>query len=217
VMGLDRTRFTHPDPAQIGRPFIGDLGSAPQGRPFTQEYTGTLGPSMRAVVPVFAGADDERVVALVSVGITLQRIQDTLADRLPAIALAAATVLAAGLLGAWLISRRLRRQTHGMGEGEITRMYEYYDAVLHAVREGLLLVDDDGCAEILGVSKRTLTALIPEPWMPAPITLGPRLRRWSVDELRASIAQMPRGPRAVQPEGLLRSRIERQKATGEPA
>jgi len=81
----------------------------------------------------------------------------------------------------------------------------------------VLLVDDDGCAEILGVSKRTLTALIPEPWMPAPITLGPRLRRWSVDELRASIAQMPRGPRAVQPEGLLRSRIERQKATGEPA
>jgi len=66
-----------------------------------------------------------------------------------------------------------------------------------------LLVDDDGCAEILGISKRTLTALIPEPWMPAPITLGPRLRRWSVDELRAAIANMPRGQRAVRPAGLL--------------
>jgi|SRR6516225_701036 len=81
----------------------------------------------------------------------------------------------------------------------------------------VLLVDDDGCAEILGVSKRTLTSLIPEPWMPAPIALGPRLRRWSVDELRSAISNMPRGSREAQPEGLLRARIERQKATGEAA
>ena len=55
VMGLDRTRYTHPDPAQIGQPFVGDLGGAPDGGSFTQEYTGTLGPSMRAVVPVLDG------------------------------------------------------------------------------------------------------------------------------------------------------------------
>jgi two-component system CitB family sensor kinase len=36
-----------------------------------------------------------------------------------------------------------------MGEREITRMYEYYDAVLHAVREGLLLLDDDGRVQLL--------------------------------------------------------------------
>ena len=68
VMKLDRTRYTHPDPAQIGQKFIGDLGGAPEGRVFTQEYTGTLGPSMRAVVPVSVDGD---VVALVSVGITI--------------------------------------------------------------------------------------------------------------------------------------------------
>jgi two-component system, CitB family, sensor kinase len=149
VMSLHRIRYSHPDPAQIGGRFIGDLGGAPQGRPFTQEYTGTLGPSMRAVVPVYAAGAGSRVVALVSVGITMQRIQDALADRLPPIALASAVILAVGLLGAWLISRRLRRQTHGMGEGEITRMYEYYDAVLHAVREGLLLVDTEGRVQLV--------------------------------------------------------------------
>ncbi len=71
VMALDRTRYSHPDPTQLGKPFVGDLGGAPQGHVFTQEYAGTLGPSMRAVVPVFDGG---RVVALVSVGITLDRI-----------------------------------------------------------------------------------------------------------------------------------------------
>jgi two-component system, CitB family, sensor kinase len=157
VMSLGRTRYSHPDPAQIGGRFIGDVGGAPQGRPFSQTYTGTLGPSMRVVVPVFSGPDGSRVVALVAVGITMQRIQDALASRLPTIGLAAAVILAVGLLGAWLISRRLRRQTHGMGEQEITRMYEYYDAVLHAVREGLLLVDTEGRVQLVnGEAERLL-------------------------------------------------------------
>ena len=159
VMALDRTRYSHPDPAQIGRPFIGDLGGAPRGRTFTQRYTGTLGPSMRAVVPVLDRPGGTRVVALVSVGITMQRIQGALADRLPTIALAAGLVLLTGLAGAVLISRRLRRQTHGMGEREITRMYEYYDAVLHAVREGLLLVDTEGRVQLLNDEARRLLSL----------------------------------------------------------
>jgi two-component system CitB family sensor kinase len=159
VMALDRTRYSHPNPDQIGGRFIGDLGTAPDGRPFTQEYTGTLGPSMRAVVPVFDDGDGRRVVALVSVGITMQRIQDALAQRLPTIVLAAAVILGTGLLGAWLISRRLRRQTHGLGEGEITRMYEYYDAVLHAVREGLLLIDADGRVQLVNDEAKRLLDL----------------------------------------------------------
>src|SRR5680860_1000963 len=156
VMGLDRTRFTHPDPAQIGRKFVGDLGKAPQGRVFTQEYAGTLGPSIRSVVPVLEG---DRVVALVSVGITLTRVDSQLRRDLPAILLAGLATLVVGLAGAWLISRRLRRQTHGMGEREMTRMYEYYSAVLHAVREGLLLVDTRGQVQLVNEEARRLLSL----------------------------------------------------------
>ena len=156
VMRLDRTRFTHPDPSQIGEKFIGDLGTAPDGRVFTQEYTGTLGPSMRAVVPV---RDGGRVTALVSVGITVSTIDRLLRHDLLPILLAALAVLAAGLGAAWLVSRRLRRQTHGLGEREITRMYEYYSAVLHAVREGLLLLDDRGRVQLVNDEARRLLRL----------------------------------------------------------
>ena len=62
VMRLDRTRYTHPDPERIGEKFIGGPAAPPRAR-FTQEYTGTLGPSMRVAVPVLA---DGRVAALVS-------------------------------------------------------------------------------------------------------------------------------------------------------
>jgi sensor histidine kinase regulating citrate/malate metabolism len=146
IMALDRTRYTHPDPTQIGRPFIGDLGNAPQGEIFTEEHSGTLGPSVRAVVPVERNG---RVVALVSVGITVAAIDRQLRHDLLLTLVAAAAVLAVGLVGTWLVARRLQRQTHGLGEREITRMYEYYSAVLHAVREGLVLLDDQGRVQLV--------------------------------------------------------------------
>jgi serine phosphatase RsbU (regulator of sigma subunit)/anti-sigma regulatory factor (Ser/Thr protein kinase) len=46
--------------------------------------------------------------------------------------------------GAVVVRRRLRRQTHGFGPTEMTRMFEHHDAVLHAVREGVLIVGGDG-------------------------------------------------------------------------
>jgi sensor histidine kinase regulating citrate/malate metabolism len=160
VMALDRTRYSHPDPARIGEPFIGDLGNAPQGEPFTQEYTGTLGRSMRAVVPVRTGPGGE-VVALASVGITLDKIDRQIAGQLLPIGLAALAVLAVGAVGAWLISRRLRRLTHGLGAEEITRMYEYYDSVLHAVHEGLLLLDEDDRVQLANDEAARLLATVP--------------------------------------------------------
>ena len=159
IMDTDRIRFTHPDPSRIGEEFIGDVGTAPQGGVLTQEYAGSLGPSIRAVVPVL---DDGEVVALVSVGITVREIDRALRDDLALIALAAGLVLAVGVLGAWWVARRLRRQTHGMGEREITRMYEYYAAVLGAVREGLLLLDAEGRVQLVNDEAVRLLSLGPD-------------------------------------------------------
>lgn len=169
VMALDRTRYSHPDPERIGGPFIGDLGGAPRGHVFTQQYTGTLGRSVRAVVPVFSG---DEVVALVSVGVTLEKIDRALQRQLLAIGLAGLLVLGLGAIGAWLISRRLRRQTHGLGAAEITRMYDYYDAVLHAVREGLLLIDDNGQVVLANDEARRLLSLAADPVGRRPDDLG---------------------------------------------
>jgi two-component system CitB family sensor kinase len=156
VMNLDRIRFTHPNPENIGKEFIGEVGGAPEGEVFTEQATGSLGPSVRAVVPV---QDGDRVVALVSVGITVSDIDRELRRDIGAILLSAGAVLAVGLLAAWLVSRRLRRMTHGLGEREISRMYEYHHAVLHAVREGLLLLDDQDRVQLVNDEARRLLDL----------------------------------------------------------
>lgn len=160
VMDRNRIRFTHPEPDRIGQEFVGELGTAPDGIPFTQEYVGTLGPSVRTVVPVVDGSDE--VIGYVAVGISLERIQAELVRSLAPLVLAGLAVLSLGGAGALLVSRRLRRQTHGMGAAEITRMYEYYEAVLHAVREGLLLLDTSERVQLANDEARRLLGLPPD-------------------------------------------------------
>jgi len=157
IMDLDRNRITQATLPGSGAP-PADVDRASEGRVYTEEYAGELGPSMRAVAPVFTSETGE-VIAVVAVGIALEKIDALLLEELRQLLLAAGAVLGVGLAGAWLISRRLRRQTHGMGEREITRMYEYYRAVLHAVREGLLLIDHEGRVQLVNDEARRLLGL----------------------------------------------------------
>ncbi|WP_131769390.1 PAS domain-containing protein, partial [Candidatus Protofrankia californiensis] len=140
VMNPAGTRYTHPDPSRIGQPFLGHIERALRGVAFTETYSGTLGPSVRAVVPVTTG--DGTVVGLVAAGITVANISETAGRQLPVLLAAGLGALALAVGGTVLVNRRLRRQTRGLGPVEITRMYEHHDTVLHAVREGVLIIDD---------------------------------------------------------------------------
>jgi sensor histidine kinase regulating citrate/malate metabolism len=161
VLAPDRTRFTHPDPEEIGRPFRGTIAPALAGRTFTETYTGTLGPSVRTTGPVVGG--DGGVVALVSAGITVDTIGHDLAAALPGILGTALATLAVGAAGSWALSRRLRRQTHGLSPAGLARMVDYHNAVLHAVREGLLLVDGDGRVQLANDEARRLLGIDGDP------------------------------------------------------
>lgn len=161
IFAPDRTRFTHPNPDQIGGRFLGTIAPALQGRTFTETYTGTLGPSVRATGPVLDADGD--VVALVSAGITLEEIGSDLARSLPGILGAGLVTLALGTAGSWVISRRLRRQTRGLGAPDLARMVDHHLAVLHAVREGLLLVDGERRVQVANDEARRLLALTADP------------------------------------------------------
>ena len=142
VMSPTGTRYTHPDPAQIGGQFLGHIAAAQAGGTVVEDYTGTLGASRRVVVPVTD--DSQSVVGLVAVGIRKSAVSERLRSQLPALLLAGLAAALLSGLGTALVSRRIRRQTHGLGERQLREMVEYYDAVLHAVTEGLLLTDLDG-------------------------------------------------------------------------
>ncbi|WEH13810.1 SpoIIE family protein phosphatase [Streptomyces sp. VNUA24] len=142
VMNTDGIRYTHPKPDRIGKKFVGTLGPALKGESFTEEVNGTLGPLVQAVVPV--KDPDGKVVGLVSAGITTENVGGVAEQQLPLVLIAAAAALALATAGTALVSKRLLRQTHGLGPSEMTRMYEHHDAVLHAVREGVIIIGGGG-------------------------------------------------------------------------
>lgn len=142
IMATDRTRWTHPDRSEIGRPFRGTVQPALDGRTFTETSTGTLGPSVRAVTPITD--DDGRIVGLVAAGVTVANISSALVPRLTSVVLLALAVVAVSALFSWLLSRYLGRVTAGRGPEELARVFASYEGVLHSVHEGLVVVDRTG-------------------------------------------------------------------------
>ncbi|MGW5328457.1 SpoIIE family protein phosphatase [Streptomyces sp. NPDC004014] len=142
VMSTDGTRYTHPNTSRIGQRFVGTIAPAAAGGTVVEEVNGTIGPLVQVVVPVKDQAG--KVVGLVASGITTAHVGGTADQQLPLLLAAAAVAMALATAGTALVSRRLLRQTHGLGPSEMTRMYEHHDAVLHSVREGVLIVGGGG-------------------------------------------------------------------------
>ncbi|MGW7342612.1 SpoIIE family protein phosphatase [Streptomyces sp. NPDC054854] len=135
-------RWTHPDPHLIGKHVTGTFEHGLAGKPYTSTFDTPLGKAVDTTVPVIDA--DGSVVGLVAVGITVETVNERAARQLPLLFGAAAGALLVATAGSALVSRRLRRQTHDLEPAELRRMYEHHDAVLHAAREGVLIVGDDG-------------------------------------------------------------------------
>ncbi|MEV7971381.1 hypothetical protein AB0O34_36120 [Sphaerisporangium sp. NPDC088356] len=65
IMSREGRRYTHPNTLQIGGRFLGNTAPALAGHTFTETYTGTPGPSVRAVTPVRDAAEAVRGVPVV--------------------------------------------------------------------------------------------------------------------------------------------------------
>lgn len=68
------------------------------------------------------------VTAMVAVGVTLETISLTHAAALPQILIVAAAAIALGGLGAWILSRYLKRVTLGYGPEQLKRLFAFYDS-----------------------------------------------------------------------------------------
>ncbi|MFF7793884.1 ATP-binding protein [Streptomyces sp. NPDC007991] len=195
IMNPQGIRWTHPDPDRIGQPFQGHTEKALKGQTFTETYTGTLGPSVRAVTPI---QDGRKIVGLVSAGIRVDEISQRVSDQLTALLGVAAGALALGAVGTYVVNARLRRHTHGMNAAELSRMHDYHQAALHAVREGLLMLDgqyrvaliNDGGRELLGVAGDVVGRSVAELGLPAPLTGALLASEPRVDEVHLTASRV---------------------------
>ena len=190
IMAPDRTRYTHRNPEAIGGAYLGSVDSALAGNSFTETYSGTLGPSVRAVVPVFDAGG--RVSALVSAGITVDRVAIARNAQLPTVFLISLVALLFGTMASYALSRYLRRTTHDRRPDELRSMFTFYDSALHSLREGLVLLNNDGMIVLCNDRAAALLGLSPDGGgQPRdPRSLG----------LPAPLAELLRGGRAAEDE-----------------
>lgn len=156
------TRYTHPEPERIGERVSTDPSDALAGETTVVVETGTLGETMRAKVPVY-DPDTGDVIGFISAGISTAEIGDTLERSMRIVFLCGLLGLAVGVLGSWLLARRLRRDTRGLAAADIATLHEHREAMLLSLGEGVVTVDNDGRVTLVNDEARRLLGLTDQP------------------------------------------------------
>lgn len=163
VFNTHGIRLTHPDTGLIGKRIIGPAWVVRRelaGETITRIFRASQGPSVVSAVPITK--PDGSLAGGVSVGVRVESVNGVVKGRLPTLLGTAGGALALSAGGTALVSGRLRRQTRGLGPAEMTRMYEHHDAVLHSVREGVLVLAADGRLLLANQEARELLGLAPD-------------------------------------------------------
>ena len=157
IAGANGVRYSHPNPALIGKPIDEDFHTVLAGKTWLGVEHGTLGVSARGKAPIFDGQN--RVIGIVSVGFLEGTLSQQLAAMLPQLALYMLVALALGVAGSLFLTRRLKRQTFGLEPGEIAALLEQREASLHGIREGTVATDIDGRITLINDEARRLLRL----------------------------------------------------------
>ncbi|MDF3298345.1 sensor histidine kinase [Streptomyces tropicalis] len=154
VVDWRHVRWSHPDPRQVGRTVSTDPSAALAGQDVMQIDKGTLARSARGKVPLRDARG--RIVGAVSVGIAYDSVRSRLVDAIPGLLAYAGGALAVGALAAWLVSRRVQRQTRDLAFSDIAALLAEREAVLHGIREGVVALDRAGRIRLLNDEARRL-------------------------------------------------------------
>ena len=147
-------RLAHPNPAEIGHKVSTDPSGPLSGRAVANMEVGTLGLSVRGKVPLRDAKGS--IVGEVSVGFDASDINDRMLQLLGQAAVFVVIALLAGLVGAALIGRLLKRRTRGIEPEQLTELVREREAVLHGIREGVIGIDADGNVTSVNPAAREL-------------------------------------------------------------
>jgi len=168
-------RLSHPNISELGKMVSTDPSAVLTGREEVVRQTGTLGPSMRAKVPVLA-PDASQVIGQVSVGMSTSSVYELLRKDLDAAALTGGPALVIGVLLSVLLARRWRELTLDLQPTEMTELVRTQEAVLHGIGEGVLATDADGNTTFVNDEARRLLEIDSAAGHPAAqIGLTPRV------------------------------------------
>ena len=147
VMDRRGVRWSHTNVKQIGQVVSTSPKEALAGKQVREIDSGTLGRSARGKVPLRDAGGE--IIGAVSVGIKYDSVRSELISAIPGLLAYAGGALAVGALAAWLISRRVQRQTRDLAFSDISALLAEREAMLHGIREGVVALDRAGRIRLL--------------------------------------------------------------------
>jgi sensor histidine kinase regulating citrate/malate metabolism len=163
VVSLDREVLGSTDPSRVGdRADLGD-SDALEGRGWTGDVEVD---GERAIVhhaPIIA--EDGSLLGIVVAEETYPSLADQVATAAPDLALYLGLGALLGLGGTWVVSRMVRRSTRGLGTTELANLADQREALLHAIREGVVAVGTDGRVTVMNDAARATLGVadVPDP------------------------------------------------------
>ncbi|MFE3412723.1 sensor histidine kinase [Streptomyces mirabilis] len=172
VMNTHWVRWSHKDTSQIGRVVSTSPEKALAGEDVMEIDSGTLGRSARGKVPLRDA--DGHIIGAVSVGIEYDSVRARLIHSIPGLLAYAGGALAVGAFAAYLLSRRVQRQTRDLAFSDISALLAEREAMLHGIREGVIALDRVGRVRLLNDEALRLLGLDAEAiGQPLDDVLGP--------------------------------------------
>ncbi|MCG7211554.1 ATP-binding protein [Paenibacillus mucilaginosus] len=136
-------RYSHTNPELIGGEMQGgDNAPVLAGESIISEAVGSMGPSLRGKTPVLNAGGE--VIGIVSAGFTSGSIRSVVEGYTRSIAGLSAALLAAGIIGAYLIARRVKKLIFGLEPGEIAFLFKEKEATIEAIRDAIVAVNRQG-------------------------------------------------------------------------
>lgn len=142
-------RYAHPVKERIGQAMVGDdnEGALVRGVSYISEATGTLGPAIRGKAPVFGY--DGKIIGVVSVGYLKTGINAIFLKYLDNIVLIVIFGIIIGIIFSSLLSARIKKELLNYEPIEIAELLKQQNALIESVREGIIMVDQDGIITVV--------------------------------------------------------------------
>lgn len=155
VTNMDGIRYSHPVREAVNRHFIGkDLEPALQGHENVSVNKGQLAEALRVFTPVFNPQHQQ--IGVVVIGISLKEVNAQINQSRWNILWAALFGSLVGAIGTFWLVRASRRILFGLEPYEISTLFEQRQAMLYAIKEGVIAVDLNAEVTLINHAARKL-------------------------------------------------------------
>ncbi|HVH24195.1 MAG TPA: ATP-binding protein [Pseudonocardia sp.] len=171
LAGLDRRIIAASDPTLVGAPLALPDDTVWSGRSWGGDAVLAGQQLIAAAAPVYAATGGgPRLLGLALVGEAYPTPWSPLLVDVPEAALLLGLAALAGVVGSWLLARRIKKQTHGLEPAEIATLADQREALLYSIREGVLGVDatdrvtfaNDSARDLLDLPERVVGRRVDE-------------------------------------------------------